>query len=241
MTDLFQSESKTPTSDQTPQSYLEALVGEGKKYKDPEALAKGALYKDEHISKVETENATLRSELQKRMTTEELLQKIREESSAASRSSLESTNPLSQPNAPSDTINREEILNLVHQTIEQDRKLTVAQQNVNRVRQELETAFGSEYQEKLRLRTKELGLTEEFVKAMAAETPAALINIIVGSPPRENPNAFAAPRSSQPRMESTNPMRQEWDQAVKNRSYRDPKLQLKLHQMSIEAGKSILD
>lgn len=50
-------------TEQTQESYLSKLVGEGKKYASEEALAKSRLDADEHIARVEAEAAELREKL----------------------------------------------------------------------------------------------------------------------------------------------------------------------------------
>jgi hypothetical protein len=51
-------------ADQGGESALEALVGEGKKFADAEALAKGKAESDNHIATIEQENATLKAQLE---------------------------------------------------------------------------------------------------------------------------------------------------------------------------------
>jgi hypothetical protein len=50
--------------DHTGESVLDTLVGEGKKFDNVEALAAGKLKSDEHITTIETENATIKAELE---------------------------------------------------------------------------------------------------------------------------------------------------------------------------------
>ncbi len=52
----------TPPATQPDPALLEILVGEGRKYKDVTALVKGHIHADEHISRLEVENKTLREE-----------------------------------------------------------------------------------------------------------------------------------------------------------------------------------
>lgn len=51
-------------SDQAGESVLDALVGEGKKFSDVEALAAGKQAADQHIQSIETENAELKQQLE---------------------------------------------------------------------------------------------------------------------------------------------------------------------------------
>lgn len=70
MTDVFNSE--------TPVSHTD-LVGDGKKFKDVDALAKGKIEADAHIARLEAEQAGLRAELDKRMKAEEQLETLKNE------------------------------------------------------------------------------------------------------------------------------------------------------------------
>lgn len=68
------------TDNQGGDSALEALVGEGKKFDDVEALAKGKVKSDEHIATLETEMATLKEQLEgagKGVKMEEVLEAIK--------------------------------------------------------------------------------------------------------------------------------------------------------------------
>ena len=71
----------TPESTQTDPStsYLEQLVGEGKKYSNPEELAKAYFNADGFINHLKNETGSLREELEKRMTLEELLAEKQQE------------------------------------------------------------------------------------------------------------------------------------------------------------------
>ena len=59
-----------PTEGST-ESVLDSLVGDGKKFDSVEALAQGKLASDQHITKVEQENADLRSKLEELQNTKE--------------------------------------------------------------------------------------------------------------------------------------------------------------------------
>lgn len=75
MTSILLGDDQNPTGDNTPPpaEALSTLVGEGKKFKDVESLAKAKLEADSFIGKLTDETAKLRAELEKRMTLEEQL------------------------------------------------------------------------------------------------------------------------------------------------------------------------
>src|SRR5690242_15072647 len=55
---------------------LELLVGEGKKFKTPQDLAKGKMESDKFIVQLQKEQAALREELNKRLSVEEFVEKM---------------------------------------------------------------------------------------------------------------------------------------------------------------------
>jgi len=82
MTDIFEEgNDQKPVVDDDTQviapSIIDDLVGEGKKFKTVEDLAKGKKEADEFIERLKREQAELRDELQKRLGMEELLNKVK--------------------------------------------------------------------------------------------------------------------------------------------------------------------
>jgi len=85
---LFQGSTSTPADQQdagkldatkggdTTQGALATLVGEGRKYKTHEELAKGYLNADEHIEVLKNDNARLKQEVVKGKTVDEVLERI---------------------------------------------------------------------------------------------------------------------------------------------------------------------
>lgn len=69
----------TPPVSPTPEegkNYLDELVGEGKKFADVEALAKGKALSDQMIEHMKKENAELREDLQKKLGLEEFMSEL---------------------------------------------------------------------------------------------------------------------------------------------------------------------
>ena len=57
-------------------NYLEELVGEGKKFKDPVALARSKVESDRHIAKLESELKAIRTDMNSRLSLEDLVTKL---------------------------------------------------------------------------------------------------------------------------------------------------------------------
>src|SRR4029450_8159059 len=87
MTDLFSDESDINVDPN--KNYLEELVGEGKKFKTPEDLARGKAESDSFIERLQKELHGLRNELKSRLQLEEVVDRI----SSASKSPISEQPP----------------------------------------------------------------------------------------------------------------------------------------------------
>lgn len=175
MTNLF--EAKEVTRPEDISNPLEYLVGEGKKYKDPNSLAFAALKKDEHISTIERENAEARAELERlrtelatRGTVEDALKR------------LSTSAPTPEPNQgldqrTDDRLTPDVFDELYEKRRAKERDIERKQRNVDTVDQELEKAWGKDYSRKLNEVADELG-GKEFLLNLAAENPKAFLKMV---------------------------------------------------------------
>lgn len=76
-------ESQATQTQGDPQSPLAILVGEGRKYKTVEELAKAYIAADGFVERLKGENSTLRTEVAKGKTLEEVLERLKAESGSA--------------------------------------------------------------------------------------------------------------------------------------------------------------
>lgn len=149
-------------------SAFEILVGEGKKFSDPEALAKGKLEADTFVTQLQKENQELRDELTKRLTAEQMLDKIKEES----KTSNENTTQMSE----------DAISNLVKSTVTQMTAEEKAAANVRKADAILAERYGDKRGEIVAKKAAEYGLTSEQLGQMAAHSPDAVIKLISDEP-----------------------------------------------------------
>jgi hypothetical protein len=153
---------------QSSESVLDTLVGEGKKFSDAEALAKGKAQADEHISKIEQENAELKAKLEAdksgddKGTTVANLMKVVQEAQAATSSK------------EGETMSTEELEKLVRSVVKDDKQADTKAAN---------RAQGNE------LVLKSVDGNVEAAKALVAEraaavglTPAQLAELSENSP-----------------------------------------------------------
>lgn len=153
-------------------NYLEDLVGEGKKYKDAEALAKAVLHKDRHISTIEGENKTFRDELKVRTTLEEFLDKMKTQEP-------QQTNRETPPDEKrQDSANQLDIEELLEKKLTERDSRTAAQRNLQDVQKVLEQTYGSSWKTELRRKATELSVGEDFLNDLASTKPQAFLKLI---------------------------------------------------------------
>lgn len=178
-------------------SYFTALVGEGKKFKDPEALAKGKAESDAFILQLQQELAALRQDVTARANLEEIIHDLKKSQQA----------PASNPGSPgqaneddktgASAPSLEDIKRLVTQELTSTQKQLQAEQNIRASEQELTKVWGNQTRSKLDARAKELGVSLEFLKSIAATTPKAFLEM-VGATQQVSPlvDNVAPPRST---------------------------------------------
>lgn len=239
MTELFNPE-QAPLSDQPLQSYREQLVGDGKKFKDDEALARGKWEGDKHITQLEAELKTLRDELQKRLTVEELAEKItsqaqhQPDNQPASQFRDRETPPTGQD------ISRDEILNLVKNTINQERTIDQARRNVDTVRQTLKNEWGPDFHVKLQQIAKDLDISQDFLGSLAETNPQGFLKVVRSAIPQRtvDANAYIPPRTSTSPLAGPKPNSWEYYEDMRKKDparYKSVEVQRELHRNAIDA------
>lgn len=173
-----------------PESFLAALVGEDKKFRDHEALAKAKWESDtKYIPRLESENEQLRQELQKRLTAEELVQQLRSANQPPRDPEDLDPNPVN--NTPDI---KNEVLAEVKKLLEREQSKTQAQRNVEIVSNELRSVWGPNFQGKLATRAKELDLEPDYLATLAEQKPQTFLKLVL--PPKQMSTDYAPPQSS---------------------------------------------
>lgn len=218
-------------SEQTPPNPLDALVGEGRKYKSVEDLAKAVEFKEQHINQIEAENAQYRANLQEQIE----LQRQR---------SQEAPPPPQSGQGQSEVDLEQRIRNTLEQT---DREKRVAT-NVNEVSQKLVDVYGTpeKANEVVKQKAAELGVSIQFLMDSAAQSPKAFyaqIGLNEGNRHaasingKVNPEALANLNPSRAGAPGTyafyEQMRQE-----NPKMYNSPRVQLQMHKEAMEKGEA---
>jgi hypothetical protein len=147
---------------------LTDLVGEGKKYSSVDAALKSIPHAQSHISTIEAENARLKSELESRRTTEDLLEDIR--------------NGIVQPSAVSPTapvLDQTQIESTIEALLTRKEQSRLEQLNVNAVVSEFTRVFGDRVkgEEEFIKLANETGMSIPTLNKLAATSPAAVLKL----------------------------------------------------------------
>jgi hypothetical protein len=159
----------------SPGPLVTELVGEGKKFKSVDDLAKGKVEADGFIEKLKVENAALREALNSEANPDEILARINgllQSKDRSDKNTLDQTSNQSQ--SPAAPLTEEKVLELLSKR-ERDTKIN---QNVNSFNASINKAFGNKAGEVIATRIGELGMDEAEFKDLAARNPNAALRIL---------------------------------------------------------------
>ena len=181
-----------------PSSYREALVGEGKKFKSDEDVARSAWEKDNvFIPKILDENKQLRKELQERANLEQLVNQLKNQSASNQQPTgggeRQDENPGHNNSNATAAPSKEEIAALVKSVVTEEKTQDARTRNIESCVSALKDLYGESYQSSVRARAKELNLTDDYLDNLAATSPKALLALLA---PSQSKIDVRAPRSS---------------------------------------------
>lgn len=238
MTNLF---TDIPVVDNTQENddYFTALVGEGKKYKDTQALAKAVLEKDRFIGQLQTETRGLREDLSTRLRLEEALDRLQtpQPTPAPISNAVNQTEREEGRQPPTQNINE-----LIATALDTREKAARERQNVDKAKEVLAQTFGHEYPTVLEQKAKELGITNERLNDLAKESPELLFRAIGVNPKQvPNNNLFSPPTSTHRAPVSQPNGQRDWNFYEKLRKeqpelYWDPKTQNQILKDAMQMG-----
>lgn len=223
--------------------YFVELVGEDKKFKTPQDLAKGKAESDLFIDRLQTENAELRKDLKAITTLAELTDKW-------ALMQKQQTDPqVFEDNQSQKTVSEaltpEKLESILNSKLSEHEKLKVRQTNASFVREELKKTFGDRFSSKLKTELDNLGLTEEQANKMAEEQPKAFLRLFQGSSGKSD--SFQSPPKSAinaPFMPNTVERTQKHYDLLREQNpnlYWSPKVQNQLHDDAIRLGERFFD
>lgn len=152
-----------------PSELLGSLVGEGKKFKDAEALAKAKLESDRFIEQIKSENAGLRKELEERTKISQALDEIKKRAEQGN-----------QPHDKPAAIDPNEIKDLVKNTLNETVRENTAKQNVLEAERHVIEKLGSKDAalKFITEKARDLGVSGDWLMGVAASNPKALYSVL---------------------------------------------------------------
>lgn len=230
-------------------NYLEALVGEGKKFKTVEELARGKAEADLFIANQNKVNDQLREDYLKLRETanaqakfEDLLVRYEQLPTRPDPSVQLPAEPV-QSKPPFDP---EKLGSLIDARVEQREASKKATDNFNQVQNKLKEQFGNDYQSVLQERMNFLGLSADDVNQLASKSPTAFYNTIglnaqpesLMSPPRSTTNtAGFRPQGAPKRTWAYYQDLKKKDPAA----YYSPKIKNQMHDDAVALGTDFQD
>lgn len=242
MTDLF--ETPVQGNDQ-PESFMNELVGEGKKFADVEALAKGKWHSDKYATKLESENEELRKELERRLTIEEYIQKTNQSTSKTSNDDSERDDEVTQAlNQLNPDKLKGDVLEQVKQLLETQKKQSTAESNVAKVRESLQSIWGPSFAQKLNERAVELHMSQDDLGKLAETNPQAFLAIVAPKAPQRQ--SHEPPRSTRnmPQSQGSGDRTKSYYDRLKQenpRAYLSREIQIQEHKDAIRLGAAFFD
>lgn len=245
MTDLFQQQEDQPQVDPN-KNYLEDLVGEGKKFKDNESLARGKFESDQYVELMKKRMDTLRNDYlqlktdyDSRAKLEDLIESMTQRQQSASSDApdaKEESRPQFDPT---------QVEQLVSSKIQEHEQTKRQEENYNKVRAKLREHYGDNFQNVLRRETESLGLSEEFVNNLARSHPDVLYKTL-GLDQAKGDNLFQTPPQSGRTFAPVTEQKKTWSfyqkmKATDPKTYYNPKTQVQMHKDAIALGEEFKD
>lgn len=213
------------------ESFLDKLVqAKGENWRDPETLAKGKLEADGYIKTLEDQLSQMREDMKKQDYQAQILEQLQNKAAESTTANTVEPNNNGSINEQNTTgvVNEETLKSLVEQTLTQREKDNTVQQNLTQVDMELDKSFGTEATATVEKKAKELGMSMERLRDIAAESPSAFFTLI-GEPQKTfNPMVSGSVRTEGVNMQASSERNWEYYQKLRreNRNlYYTPKVQ----------------
>lgn len=199
---------------------FEDLIGEGKKFRDQEAVAKAVFEKDAYIQRLEKEAEDARTELRARLTLEELSEKFVSKAPQP----IQPTPVTSPVEADPKIAQPLDIAKLVAEELAKTKSTELTKANIEKSKAGLKDRFGGDFATALKGVAESLSVSTNFLDSVAAQSPEAFFNLVDSVKPRDDRRPTSPPQSG------IDPNRGSPVSGAKNNKYfqelrrRDPKL-----------------
>lgn len=159
--------------------YLPELVGEGKKFKDASALARGKTESDLFIKKLQGELSELREHLGKQKSIEEFMTEFKKANPPA--------DPEPSGKAGETPKTPEDLESVVEALLSKKAEALQIAENTKTVREALAARFGADAPLIVEAKAKELNMSIKDMEVLAQKNPKVFITLIGADKPLEKP------------------------------------------------------
>lgn len=229
-------------------NYLEELVGEGKKFKTVEDLARGKAESDlyiEHKNRAQDELRAAYMSLQNEYNSGQSLKELIDQLKPNKESQNENTHVV--PEDKSAQLDMKQIEELIRSNITATKQMEKEEANFASVQTKLKEAYGDNYANTLKQQISDLGLTADFVNDLARKHPQVLYRTLGLDGQRQN-ESFQAPPASKNRSDpfAPNVAKRSWSYYEKMRKsnpseYFNPKTQDQMFKDATTLGAAFND
>jgi hypothetical protein len=153
-----------------PKASLDDLVGEGKKYSNPDELAKAYANAAAYIDQLKSETQGLREDLSQRQTAAEILEEIRKGAQSPAPRSEVGTPPADTPATPPSD---EDLVKRIREVTNAEREAEKVRKNAEEVSNRMLELYGEKANDVVREKAQALGVSVDFLRDVAARSPAA--------------------------------------------------------------------
>jgi hypothetical protein len=240
--------SQDPQNLDLTKSYLNELVGEGKRYDSPEAVARAKVFQDAHIKQIESENKQLREDTLRYR--EENMAKQKLEDLLDQIQGRKEPTEHKQPTVPEErAIDNRHIESLIENKIRQADLARTYNQNLESVKNKLVEKFGANYTEAYRQQIERLDLTQQEADDLARRKPTTFMHLLGLDQPRQQQQYIPPPRNNTSTPQNPMPQPPEkrtwaWYENLRktNRNeYLSQKTQVQMLQDRMELGEAFED
>lgn len=166
------SEMFTQSDDQSTEDTEPMFIGEGKKYQDVKSADKALAFQDDHISKIEQENAAMRTKLEVAKNVDDILESIQNQQTVLD--TTPQTMEENHQNVDMDALVAKAVTEKMAAAEKNQAELTNSQSVVS----ELEKKFGGNAQAIYLAKSKELGVD---LDSLSKQSPAAVLEFFKDS------------------------------------------------------------
>lgn len=228
MPDIF---SELPEEDQIPDNPLEALVGEDKKFKTTDLLARGKFESDRHVRKLESENAALRTKLDAAKQIEDFFKEVQ---------ASKGNNQIPEPDAENKEI---DIDALLERKLSEFRQRDSIEANKNLVATTMTEKYGDNAGNIVNGVAKDLDIPMAELQTMAMKNPKGFLKLVERTAPVSNKQDTFSPgpqsrinTSSQFVNQGRNKAYYDALKVKDKKTYDSPETKIAMHQDALSMG-----